>query len=132
MKPYSTDLRAKIVAAYHSSNSSQAEVARRFGVSEATVKKLLRRKRLHGSIEPLPHRGGQQLRAAEDVQEFVIATLIKRNDLTLQELCEAVYEHSKLTLSTATMCRLLKKLGFTRKKNSRGQRAAYRRDTPGA
>jgi transposase-like protein len=55
MKPYSNNLRRKIVGAYESGNHSLDEVADLFGVSLATVKNFVRRKRLTGSSDALPH-----------------------------------------------------------------------------
>jgi transposase-like protein len=55
MNPYSNDLRGKIIAAYESHDSSQREVATLFGVSPATVRNLVRRKRETGSPDALPH-----------------------------------------------------------------------------
>jgi transposase len=121
MKPYSNDLRAKIVAAYDANNYSQREVAQLFGVSESTVRKLLRRKRQQGSTDALPHSGGQPLRADHRVQAFVVDTLKHNNDRTLQELCDSVEEHYSIRLSLPAMCRLLQRLNLPRKKNTARQ-----------
>jgi transposase len=59
MKPYSNDLRRRIVDAYESGDYSQDEVAELFDVSNATVRNFLRRKRETGSSDALPHAGGR-------------------------------------------------------------------------
>jgi transposase len=132
MKAYSNDLRAKIIAAYERGNSSQVAIARFFGVSESTVRNFLRRKRLRGSSEALPHRGGRSVRATDSVKEFVITTLRTTNDLTLQELRDAIVEHCGLRLSVPTLSRLVLRLGFTRKKKSGRQRATDARGATAA
>lgn len=55
----SNDLRRKIVAVYESTEYSQRAVAALFGVSPATVRNLVRRKRETGSAAALPHAGGK-------------------------------------------------------------------------
>jgi transposase len=49
MKPYSNDLRRALVAAYENNDYSQRTVAALFGVSLATVRNILRRKRKTGT-----------------------------------------------------------------------------------
>ena len=45
MKPYSLDMRQKIVNTYEAGNTSVRKVAERFQVSKSTVQELLKRKR---------------------------------------------------------------------------------------
>ncbi len=60
MKPYSIDLRQKIVDAYNNQESSYRQLAQRFRVSLSFVKRLLKRYKDTGKIEPKPHGGGQR------------------------------------------------------------------------
>ena len=60
MKPYSLDLRQKILDAYDHKRGSQRTVAALFGVSCAFLEQLLRRRRTIGEIAPRPHAGGRQ------------------------------------------------------------------------
>lgn len=50
MKAYSNDLRRKIVSAYEHGHRSHGETAELFGVSPATVRKFVRRKRERGTL----------------------------------------------------------------------------------
>src|SRR5262249_61193048 len=59
MRPYSIDLRSRIVHAYFAQEGSQADLAQRFQVSERWLQNLLRQQRETGSIEPAPHGGGR-------------------------------------------------------------------------
>jgi transposase len=52
MKPYSIDLRQKIVDAYSNQEGSYRELAQRFSVSFSFVKRLLKRYKDTGKIEP--------------------------------------------------------------------------------
>lgn len=67
MKPYSQDLRERIVGTLAAQDESQSEIAERFAVSLSFVEKLWRRWRTTGSCGALPHAGGRQrsLRGAE-------------------------------------------------------------------
>jgi len=117
MNPYSNDLRRKIVDAYEKNDYSQKEVAELFGVSLATVKNFLRRKRETGSVDALPHAGGQQSLLNDNEYGFVEKIIKENNDLTLAELCLRVKQKYKKKVSLPTMSRLLQALGLPRKKS---------------
>jgi transposase len=117
MKPYSNDLRRTIVAAYESGEHTLTEVAELFGVSLATVKNFLQRKRLTGSSDALPHGGGQQPSLSDRQLTFVRDTLSQNNDLTLKELCQRLRRKHKKVVSMPTMSRVVSALGLPRKKS---------------
>ena len=52
MKPYSLDMRQKIVDTYEAGNTSIRKVAERFQVSKSTVQALLKRKKETGKLLP--------------------------------------------------------------------------------
>jgi len=56
MKPYSTDLRKKIIDVYEEEKISQRQLAKRFRVAKSFVQKLLKQDRETGSIEPKKRR----------------------------------------------------------------------------
>jgi transposase len=58
MKACSNDLRRKIVSAYERDRRPQREIAELFGVSPATVRNFVRRKRERGTPDVLPRGGG--------------------------------------------------------------------------
>jgi len=117
MKPYSNDLRHRIVAPYESGDHTLGEVAELFGVSLATVKNFLRRKRETGSADALPHAGGQQPCLSDKHTAFIRDTLRESNDLTLKELCQRRQRKHKKAVSLPTMSRRLQGLGLPRKKS---------------
>jgi transposase len=53
MKPYSKDLRLRVLAAVDR-GTPRKEVARVFGVSEPTIRRYLRLRRESGDVEPKP------------------------------------------------------------------------------
>jgi len=117
MKPYSNDLRRRIVEACESGKYAQGEIAELFQVSLATVKNFLRRKRETGSADALPHAGGNKPVLDEKARRFVQQVVQENNDLTLDELCQPVKAKHKKAVSRPTMSRLLKALNLPRKKS---------------
>jgi transposase len=127
MKPYSDDLRRKLIAAYENNDYSQQQVAELFGVSPATVRNLVRRKRETGSPDALPHAGGRSPALHEQARRFVQEQLSENNDLTLAELRAQVERKHKRTVSLPTLCRLLQALGLPREKSRPTPASATRR-----
>jgi transposase len=117
MRPYSNDLRHRIVAACESKEYSPPQVAKLFGVSLATVKNFLRRHRGTGSPDALPPAGGKRPSLDDKARAFVHALLSQNNDLSLAELCAQVARRHKKGVSRPTMCRVLQALGLPRKKS---------------
>jgi transposase len=117
MRAYSTDLRERVVAACDARDGTREQIAARFSVSAAWVRKLLRLRRDTGSIAPKPHGGGRT--PAFDGESAVRLRQAVRddNDATLEELAGA----SGVACSPAAVFRALDRLGITRKK-SRGGR----------
>jgi len=58
MKPYSEDLRTRIIDVIDQHKGSLRQTARRFRVSLSFIERLLRRRRQTGSLRPKPHGGG--------------------------------------------------------------------------
>lgn len=116
MKPYSQDIRERIVHALEAQEQSQAEVARRFDVSVSFVEKLWRRWRTTGSCAALPHAGGRRL-SLKGQRDTIGREVAKQPDITLEELCERVVEAGGAKVSLKTMCIELKRLRLPRKKS---------------
>jgi transposase len=117
MKPYSNDLRRRIVDAYESGNHSLDDVAELFGVSLATVKNFVRRKRETGSSHALPHAGGRKPSLNEKARTSVSEAIKNNNDMTLKELRRLVKAKHRKEVSLPTISRLLQALGLPRKKS---------------
>lgn len=113
MKPYSMDLRERVVAACEAATDTQAEVAQRFAVSLAWVKRLLQRKRNTGSIAPQPHGGGRKPVFAGERLERLKTAVQETPDATLQELLEK----TGVKASVMAVHRALERLGYHRKKS---------------
>ncbi len=135
MKPYSKDLRLKILAACDR-GMPRREVARIFGVSEPTIRRYLRLRRQTGgvepSLEPSPVPGPPALKGRA-LQERLPAQAKANPDLTLAEHCELFEETEGVGVSTATMSRAFERLGLPLKKSpSRPQNATRKSAKAGA
>ena len=129
MRPYSNDLRHRIVEAYESGEYTQDEVAELFGVCTATIRNLLRRKRETGSPDALPHAGGRAPRLQEEERRQVPALVKEHDDATLAELGKVVEQEFTKSLSPSSLCRLLQALGLPRKKSRSTPLSATRRES---
>ncbi len=118
MKPYSIDIRTKIIEARNNTNESTRQLADRFRVSYSFVNRLLRRYDATNSIEPLPHGGGKTPLIDSEQLNIVNKLVEEDNDATLQELSDRLQQKLGIKVSIPTMCRLLQKLNSTRKKNA--------------
>ena len=83
-RPYSEDLRSRIVAAVEGGVSRNA-AARQFAVSVSCVVKLLQRFRRTGTVAPAP-RGQEALCPGRSMRLLVRELVAARPDLTLDEL----------------------------------------------
>jgi transposase len=108
MKPYSKDLRVRVLAAVDS-GVSREEVAKTFSVSVPTIKRWLKRRRETGDLEPKPIPGRPRLKGAA-LQEWLPSQLQNNNDLTLQEHREAFEEEVGVSVSASTVSRAIARL----------------------
>ncbi len=117
MKPYSNDLRLRIIETIQENELTQPEIARQFLVSLPFVEKLWHRFRTTGTYQAKPFAGGVKrfLRGDEEVVREIVRT---EPDLTLADLCERVSQQTgKRAVTTATMCVELQRLRLPLKKS---------------
>ncbi|HEX8650530.1 MAG TPA: transposase [Pyrinomonadaceae bacterium] len=126
MKAYSNDLRRKIVAAYERSHRSQREIAELFGVSPATVRNFVRRKRERGSPDQLPRAGGAPARIDSTARKELRQLIASAPDATLEEAREHLARKAGVLVGLSAVCRALSKLGLPRKKSRSTPQSATR------
>jgi transposase len=119
MKPYSIDLRSKIVNAYERGDTSVRKVALQFGVAKSYVQKLLQQKRTLGHLEP--KKQGGTIKGKLDEYGSELAEMVKSYpDGTLSEYCEYFGEKYNVWVCASVMCCALQKQKLTRKKRPLG------------
>ena len=126
MAAYSIDLRQKIMHAYERRLGSQQTLAEVFGVSLSCIEKLLRRSRTTGELGPKPHAGGQRPRVDATAQAVVRRVVHAHPAATVDEVCPCLANATGVHVSRATMCRVVQRLGFPRKKHHAMPRRARR------
>jgi len=115
MKALSLDLRQRIVEAYERGESTQADIARRFSVGQASVERLLRLKRETGSLAARPHAGGRTILITEADRVRLIEEFEQDPDLRQEDLAERFTQEGR-PVSRRTVGRALGRLSITRKK----------------
>ncbi len=114
MRPYSLDLRERLVRAVDA-GATQAAVAERFGVGRATVQRYVAQRRHRGSLAPRPL-PGRAPRIGPAQVAALRAQLDAAPDATLAEHCDRWAAAQGVRVSVATMHRVIVRLRWTRKK----------------
>lgn len=110
MTAYSMDLRKRVLADCDEGLAT-GQVARRFRVSPAWVRRLKQRRRETGEIAPRRQRHGPRPKLADHAEE--LAALVRnRPDATAKELRDQL----PVPVSPQTVQRTLQRLGLTYKK----------------
>src|SRR3712207_3186853 len=124
MRPYSLDLREKIVESVKK-GVPKAETARRFGVDRATVKRYCKQLDERGTLEPRKA-PGKRSKLDEKAMRLLAKDLQQRPWATHSQRVEFLFALSGVSVSEATVCRAVGRLRRSRKKIQRGCRGARR------
>src|SRR5919199_3215937 len=105
MKPYSKDLRLRVLAAIDAGRPRK-EIAQTFSVSMPTIKRWLKRRRETGDVQPraIP---GRPARKGTLLKGWLPKHLEANDDLTLEEHSEAFEEEFGQRVSTSTVGRAI-------------------------
>jgi transposase len=112
-KALSMDLRERIIRAFNRGEGCRAEIARRFGVCDRTVARLIRLHHETGSVSPRPHGGGNPALFSGEKLQRLRALVAEHPDATLEELRDM----SGVSCSVVTVHNTLKRLKLPRKKS---------------
>jgi len=127
-RPYSVDLRERMVRAVEAGASRRATAAK-FAVSPSCVK-LLQRWRRQGTLEPDPPGGGRRAKLA-DQAERVDALLAATPDITIAEL-KARLAADGIEVSPSAISRFLKACREKKRPRTPPSRTARTSPPPGA
>jgi len=114
MRPYSLDLRERILAAVDHHDGSIRWIARIFRVSTSMIVRLLQRRRATGRLAPEPHRGGRSPALGPGDLERLAGLVREQPDATLEQL----KQRGGFSCSLKTLWYALDGLGLTCKKKS--------------
>jgi transposase len=114
MNAYSEDLPKKIVQAL-GRGTTKSEVARAFGVSRSSVKRYAKLAQEGLSLAP-KKRPGSKPKIDESATKLLEADLERRPPATLSERREFLEKAVGVRVSESTVSRMLRRLGWSRKK----------------
>ena len=112
-KPYSTDLRGRVVEAVDE-GATRHEAAERCGVSVSSAVRWHQAWRHEGTIEAKPYGGSRS--PLEDYAEEILGVIEAQPDLTLDEIV-AVMRKQKIPGSRTALFRFLERRAVTSKKS---------------
>lgn len=115
MNAYSQDLRTKIVEA-RERGMPTVEVAEAFGVGISSVKRYVATAREGRSLAP-KRRPGSRPKMDESARKLLQADLEERPTATLSERREFLERAAGVRVSESTISRMLRRLGWSRKKD---------------
>src|SRR5919107_3250862 len=115
MKPYSVDLRTRMVRALQEEEgTAKSAAARLFGVSLSSVKRYARIASRGESLKPQKG-GGRPPKTDETTKKLLKEDVKERPASTVSERRRFLEHTTGKALSDSTVLRLLKKMGFSRK-----------------
>jgi transposase len=120
MKPYSEDLRVRIVKAVQEEGSSKSAAAHLFGVSLSSVKRYARMADRGTSLTPRKG-GGRPPKADETTRKLLEEDVKERPAATINERRHFLEHATGKALSDSTVGRLLKRMGFSQKNGAWGR-----------
>src|ERR671912_192405 len=114
MKPYSEDLRVRIVRVVEEEGMSKSAAARLFGVSLSSVKRYARIAGRGSSLEPRKG-GGRPPKADETTRRLLEEDVHERPAATIADRSRFLQSMTGKSLSVSTLKRLLKRMSFSQK-----------------
>jgi transposase len=114
MKPYSEDLRRRIVKALQEGGVSKPAAARLFGVSLSSVKRYAKKANQGASLEPMKG-GGRPPEVDQTTEKLLEEDVHERPAATVSERRHFLTQLTGKALSDSTIRRVLKRLGFSQK-----------------
>ena len=128
-KPYSLDLRERVVRFVEAGHSRHAAAAH-FGVSVSFVVILMRNYRKTESLAPKAS-GGRRHSKLDPHRAFLLGRVCEKDDITMPELAAELAAAAGVQVAPASISRWLIRNGYRFKKNAAGQRARSSRHQQG-
>ena len=126
-RPYSDDLRCRILKAYERGGVSQRELAERYQVSLPYVKKIRRQRLRTGRMERPPEkRPGPARRITPAIAAQLREWVRGSPDLTLAELQQKMAQSCRVDTSLKPIWWVLQEMGLRLKKNRSTPRSKIR------
>lgn len=122
MKAASNEIRTKVIEAYLAEKATPRKLADIFGYTYATICNWIRSYKTENRLSPKPR--GHRKSCFSDEEKAQLQELLEKNvDMTLEE----IRQHFSKNCSLTAIHKIVVKLGFVFKKNSKGERTRSRR-----
>lgn len=92
-----------------------ADIAKRYGISARTVRRYRQRIQTYDHLQPTPHPGRKRL-IPEQMMPVLTAQLRQYPTASLAEHCHLWEAHTSVQVSSTTMWRTIRRLGWTRRR----------------
>jgi transposase len=121
MKPYSLDLRQRVINAVKHDHFTPEGAATRFKVSRATAYNYLQLDRDLNDLSALKSPGANR-KITREQEPLLYAQILEQPDHTLEQHCQIWTKKTGESISVACMHNSIQRLGITLKKNDSRQR----------
>jgi transposase len=118
MQAYSLDLRERIIRGYEQGHSKSA-LAKVFMVSLSSVKRYIERYEKQGHVKPTVQKR-MQGKLNEPLRKLLRKQVETHPDYTLAQHAQVWQKRHKMMVSESTLSRVLRRMGWTRKKKTIG------------
>lgn len=122
-KPYSGDLRGRVIAVVEAEALSCREAARRYRVSAASAVRWLQRYRQAGEQAARPM-GGDRRSVLKPRREWLLALIAREPDFTLMRISDRLRAECGVRADASMLCRFFQAEGISFKKKRSRRRAA--------
>ena len=122
MKPYSVDLREKLLEVREQEKVPIRQIARRFRVAKSWVQKILKQSLETGCVKS-QKQGGDYTSKLKDEHLIILKEIIdENNDATQEQLCNLFVNETGIKISKSSMGRYIQKINYTWKKKHFNQK----------
>ena len=127
--PYSSDLRARVIAAHRTGLGSREHLAALFKIGTATVYRWVHAERTTGRVSALPATSGKKPKIHPDEYDRLKRLVMVNSDRTLLELAKLWEAETGMLVDKSTLGRTLHRAGISLKKRPSVRRSATVRST---
>ena len=114
---YSPDIGWRVVWQRLSLNYRYKDITMRLQIGVGTAHRIFKKFELTGDVTPLKRSARMDSQKLDEHHELYILGLVAENPgVTLREICSKIEEATNVSVSGPTVCRVLRRSNFTRKK----------------
>ncbi len=114
---YSHDIGWRVVWQRLGMDLTFEQIGKRLQIAPSTAHRIFWRFRDTGEVAPLKQPPREDSRKLDGHLALLIMSMVHENPcLYLSEICQAIYAATQVVVSGSTVCRVLRRIGFTRKK----------------